>query len=211
MKICIRHETPADYRNTEIVAREAFWNLYFPGAEEHYLIHQMRNHPDFIPQLSFVMEVDGKIQGGIFYTHSKIAAPNTDYPTITFGPVFVAPEYQRQGLGRKMIGHSIQQATAMRFRAILTLGYPYHYKPYGFCGGKKYGISMPDGKFYTGLLVLPLRSNSLSDCTGHVVFSDVFEIDRQKADTFDSQFPPKEKCVLPCQHEYEIACAMLDE
>ena len=68
-----------------------------------------------------------------------------------------------------MTTHSIEIAKVMGYSAILTLGYPYHYAPYGFRGGKKYGISMPDGKFYTGLLV------------------------------------------LPCQHEYEIACAQLDE
>jgi len=28
---------------------------------------------------------------------------------------------------------------------------------------------------------------------------------------FDASFPEKEKKVLPCQQEYEIACAQLDE
>ena len=48
MNIIVRNEEPKDHRRTEEVAREAFWNLYFPGATEHYVVHKMRAHPDFI-------------------------------------------------------------------------------------------------------------------------------------------------------------------
>lgn len=39
-----------------------------PGASEHYFIHTMCNHPDFIPQLAFVLEKNGEIIGNIMYT-----------------------------------------------------------------------------------------------------------------------------------------------
>ena len=71
MNIIVRNEEPKDHRRTEEVAREAFWNLYFPGAAEHYVVHKMRSHPDFIQELAFVIEVDGTVEGAIFYTHSK--------------------------------------------------------------------------------------------------------------------------------------------
>lgn len=211
MNIIVRNEEIKDYRRTEEVAREAFWNLYFPGAEEHYVVHKMRTHPDFIKELAFVIEVDGIVEGAIFYTHSKIVTSAGDFQTVSFGPVFISPKYHRRGLGRKLITHSIRKAAEMGYSAILTLGYPYHYEPYGFCGGKKYNISMPDGKFYTGLLVLPLHENALSGISGYVVFSDALEAEEAEVHEFDASFPPKEKKVLPCQQEYEIACVMLDE
>lgn len=211
MNLVIRNEEAKDYRRTEEVAREAFWNLYFPGAAEHYVVHNMRSHPDFIKELAFVIEVDGIVEGAIFYTHSKIVTSEGDVPTISFGPVFISPQYHRQGLGRKLITHSIAKATEMGYTAILTLGYPYHYEPYGFCGGKKYGISMADGKFYTGLLVLPLQKNALDGIHGYVVFSDGLEAEEADILAFDAAFPEKEKKVLSCQKEYEIACAMLEE
>lgn len=34
----IRKETKDDYRETENLAREAFWNLSQPGCNEHYLM-----------------------------------------------------------------------------------------------------------------------------------------------------------------------------
>ena len=192
MNIVVRKEEAKDYRRTEEVAREAFWNLYFPGAVEHYVVHKMRSHPDFIKELAFVIEVGGTVEGAIFYTHSKVVTPEEEFPTISFGPVFISPKYHRQGLGRQLITHSIEKAK-------------------GFRGGKKYGISMPDGKFYTGLLVLPLRENALEGIHGYAEFSEALEAEEADILAFDASFPKKEKKVLPCQQEYEIACAQLDE
>ena len=53
--LTIRLETEKDYRAVEELTREAFWNVYKPGADEHYFVHMMRNHPDFIPELAFVL------------------------------------------------------------------------------------------------------------------------------------------------------------
>lgn len=212
MQIQVRNEIPQDNRTVEEIARDAFWNLYFPGCHEHFVVHQMRKHPDFIKDLAFVIQVDGKVQGAIFYTHSKIVGNNgEEIPTISFGPVFIAPQYHRQGLGRILITHSIAAAKKMGYKAITTLGYPYHYEPYGFVGGKKYGISMEDGKFYKGLLVLSLYEGALDGVSGVAKFSEVLDTTNEEVDDFDSSFPYKEKFVLPCQEEYEIACAMLDE
>ena len=51
--LTIRLETEKDYRAVEELTREAFWNVYKPGADEHYYVNQMRNHPAFIPSLAF--------------------------------------------------------------------------------------------------------------------------------------------------------------
>ncbi len=212
MNITIRNENKQDYRKVEEVAREAFWNLYFPGCSEHMVIHNMRNHPDFIPELSFVIEVDGEIVGSIFYTHSKVVSSDgTQHKTITFGPVSILPSMHRKGLGRKLITHSIEEAKKLGYNAILTLGYPYHYEPYGFVGGKKYKISMPDGKYYKGLLVLPLYEGALDNISGYAVFSDALEPNEEEVEIFDKSFEPKEKGIQDSQKEYEIACCMLDE
>lgn len=212
MDIQIRNEETRDYRRVEEIARAAFWNLYFPGCHEHYVVHKMRKHIDFIKELAFVIEIDGKVQGAIFYTHSKIIAKDgEEHKTISFGPVFIAPHYHRQGMGKKLITHSIRKAREMGYRAILTLGYPYHYEPYGFVGGKRYMISMEDGKFYKGLLVLPLYKGALDTISGYVMFSDALEASQEAVDNFDKSFPTLEKCYQKSQEEYEVACAMLDE
>lgn len=213
MKIKIRHEKVEDYRKVEEVTREAFWNLYFPGCSEHFVIHNIRKHEDFIPELTFVIEVDGEIAGSIFYTRSKIIAKDKgEYETISFGPVSILPGMHRQGLGRKIIEHSIAEAKKLGYRAILTLGYPHHYETYGFTGGKRYGISMPDGKFYKGLLVLPLYKGALDGISGYASFSDgLSEPDEAELEKFDKSFPFKEKKVQDSQKEFQVASVMLDE
>ena len=58
--VIIRLERQQDYRIVEELTRDAFWNVYKPGADEHYYVHTMRSHPDFIPELAFVLEKEKK-------------------------------------------------------------------------------------------------------------------------------------------------------
>lgn len=212
MNIVIRREEEQDYRRVEEVAREAFWNLYFPGTDIPVVVNKLRRSPDFIKELTYVIEVDGQVEGGIFYTHSKIVdSKGEEIKTISFGPVFISPELHRQGLGRKLITYTIEKAKEMGYRAILTLGYPYHYEPYGFLGGKRYGISMPDMKFYKGLLALPLYEGALENISGYAIFSEDLEATPEEIEEFDKNFPHKEKGFQESQLEYEKACAELDE
>ena len=44
--LIIRNEEEKDYFSTENLTREAFWNVYLPGAKEHYVLHCLINiHP----------------------------------------------------------------------------------------------------------------------------------------------------------------------
>ncbi|MGL4992185.1 MAG: GNAT family N-acetyltransferase [Sarcina sp.] len=212
MNINIRHENEKDFRKVEEITREAFYNLYCPGCNEHLIVHNIRNHKSYIKELSYIIELDGEIVGSIFYTRSKIIGwDGVETDAISFGPISIHPKYHRIGLGKKLITYSIEKAKSLGYNAILTLGYPHHYEPYGFLGGKKYNISMSDGKFYKGLLVLPLYDNALENISGYAEFSDVYEITEQEVEIFDSIFPKKEKCFKESQIEFEKASTMLDE
>lgn len=69
--ITIRREARQDRQTVEELTRQAFYNLYLPGCVEHYLVHTMREHPDFIPELDLVAEEDGQIVGSIM-SHSFV-------------------------------------------------------------------------------------------------------------------------------------------
>jgi len=212
MSFLIRHERKEDYKLVEEITREAFWNLYFPGCNEHYLVHKIRQHEDYLPQLSFVIEVDGQVIGSIYYTKSSIVMNDKVIDTVTFGPVSIHPDYHRKGFGRKLIEYSIEQSRNQGCRAILILGYPYHYEPYGFKGSKAFNITMSDGLFYKGFMALPLYEGALDGLHGYVSFSDVFEDpDEETLEAFDKDFPKKEKTYKPSQDEFKVASAMLDE
>ncbi len=210
--ITVRNEQPSDYRWVEEIIRKAFWNLYVPGASEHLLVHTMRSHEDYLPELSFVIEQEGEIVGSIHFTRAWIVTPAGDQiPIVHLGPVAITPELHRQGLGRVLITHAIHQARALGHRAIVLGGFTYHYHPYGFVSTKKWNISMPDGKFYTGIMALPLYDGALDDISGTIKLSDALYPDGSTLEAFDASFPPMEKLTLPHQKEFERAVAQVDE
>lgn len=212
MEIRIRHEDKRDFRKVEEVTRDAFYNLYFPGCEEHLVVHNIRKHKDYIKELSYIIEVNGEIVGSIFYTHSKIIGwDGREFKTISFGPVSIDPKYHRMGLGKKLITYSLKKARELKYNAVITLGYAYHYAPYGFLSGKQYNIAMEDGKFYKGVLVLPLYDRALENISGYVKFSNVFEVTEKDVEIFDSTFSKKEKYIQESQKEFEAASMMIDE
>lgn len=211
MDIKIRNEMPSDYRKVEEITREAFWNLYCPGSNEHLIVHNLRNHKDFIKELSFVVEINGEIVGSIHYSKSKIiSGDGKSYETITFGPVSILPKLHRKGFGRALIEYSIQAAKNLGYKSIIIGGYPYHYKTYGFVGSKKYDIALPDGNFYTGIMALPLYEGSLDEVSGIIYFSEVMEPDKTMLDEFDKGFTYKEKKEQESQLQFEIAVSELD-
>ncbi len=70
----IRLEKTGDYRETENLIRESFWNVYRPGCSEHYVMHVLRDDPAFIPELDFVMEQDGRLIGQNMFMKTVINA-----------------------------------------------------------------------------------------------------------------------------------------
>ena len=100
----IRREEPRDFRESENVTREAFWNVYKPGCMEHYVLHTYRKRPEFVPELDFVLEEDGKIIGHVMFVRTKIDADDgREIPIMTFGPISILPEYKRKGYGKKLL------------------------------------------------------------------------------------------------------------
>lgn len=63
--VVIRQERVEDEATVENLVREAFWNVYRPGCLEHYVLHRLRASPNFVRELAFVMEGDGRIIGQI--------------------------------------------------------------------------------------------------------------------------------------------------
>ena len=64
----IRLENNLDYIEVENLVRNSFWNVYRPGAYEHYLVHNLRDDKCFIENLAYVIECGDKIVGHINYS-----------------------------------------------------------------------------------------------------------------------------------------------
>ena len=201
----IRNEEERDYKKVEEVTRAAFWNLYVPGCDEHYLTHIMRSHEDFIRDLDFVIEVDGEIVGNIMYTKAKLIDESGEEKDIlTFGPVCILPEYQRAGYGQKIIEHSFEKAAALGFDVSVIFGNPGNYVSRGFKSCKKYNICVSDGGYPAAMLVKELKPGALDGRKWIYHQSAVYEIDQEEARRFDDSLEKWEKKHLPCQEEFYI-------
>lgn len=198
--LIIRTETPADYRIVEDLTREAFWNVYRPGCVEHYLLHRFRQDRAFIPELSLVLELDGKIIGHVMYVHSVIYGDDgSTIPVMTFGPISIAPEYQRQGYGRLLLEASMAKAEEMGAGAIAITGNILVYGKSGFEKGKNLGIRYEEDPAAEYFLVAELKPGYLRNVSGTFRDPDGYFVSEEAVEAFDGKFPPKEKLKLPGQ------------
>ena len=206
MDIAIRNETEHDFREVEELTREAFWNLYVPGCIEHYLVHKMRDHPDFITELDAVAECDGKIVGNIMYTKAWLIDENgREMEIVSFGPVSVLPEYQRKGIGSALIKHTARIARENGIPGIVILGDPHDYCKHGFKNGKDLGISDMNGEYPAGLLALELQEKAFGRHRWKFRYSEVCNVNEEEAEVFDGGFPAKEKSHKYSQDIFSIA------
>lgn len=201
MDITLRPEQPLDYRACEDLTREAFWNLFKPGCDEHYLLHVMRNDSSFIPELDFVAVKDGRIIGNIVYVKgSVIDSDGARHEVITFGPVSVLPEYQKSGVGSRLILHTLDLARKLGYSAVIILGHPDYYPKFGFKRAREFGLTTETGETFDPFMALELITGSLSMIGGGVFHeSGVYKVNQEEAASFDRTFPYKEMKVTDTQ------------
>jgi len=203
----IRKENEKDYREVENLAREAFWNLSFPGCNEHYFIHIMRDHPDFIRELAYVAEADGKIVGCVMYCKARLAdGKGNEKNIVTMGPLCVLPGYQRKGCGKALLEHTFEIAESMGYDVVVNFGNPDNYVARGYKSSFKYNVCFEGDFFPAALLVKELKEGVLDGRRWYYYPSDVDKPcdDEEAVAKFDALFPPKEKAWQPSQEEFFI-------
>jgi predicted N-acetyltransferase YhbS len=150
MNVIIRNEEEKDYFEVENVIREAFWNVYRPGCNEHLVTHNLRTNDAFIKELDYVIDKAGEIIGNIIYSKVKLISDcgNLNH-FICFGPIGIRPDYQGTGLGQKLIEYSLEEAKKLGYTAVFITGNHKYYQCFGFESASKYGIYLDENSFFT--------------------------------------------------------------
>lgn len=205
MSVIIRNERPDDFRAVEELTKRAFWNVNFPGCDEHYLAHCLRSKADFVPELDFVLELDGKLVGNVMYAKSKLVDENgKEKAVLTFGPLSVLPEYQRQGYGKQLLKRSFEEAAKLGYEAVVIFGNPENYISSGFKSCKKYNVALFEGVYPVPLLVKELKEGALAGHKWLYKESAAYELDMAGFEEFDKDFPQLEKDYAPTQELFYI-------
>lgn len=199
----IRREEEKDYRETENLTREAFWNVYCPGCREHYVLHLYRNDKDFVPELDYVMEIDGKIAGQVIYVRSEIESDDgRKIPIMTFGPISIAPEHKRQGYGKILLDYTMEKAKELGAGALAITGNIDFYGKSGFVPAKIKGIRYsedPEADYFLIKELIPGFLNGISGTYKDPEGYFVCEKNSEDFERFEATFPKKEKLKLPGQ------------
>ncbi len=200
MNIEIRLENKKDYEEVENLTREAFWDVYQPGCDEHLLAHKLRKVSAFVPELDFVVELDNRIVGNIMYSKAIITnEAGEEHEAITFGPLSVLPSHQKTGIGSKLINHTIELVKEMGYRAVIIFGNPAYYHRFGFVNAEKFRITTADGENFDAFMVLELYEGALRGISGKFREDAVFHIEKAELEDFEKKFPYKEKHITDTQ------------
>ena len=201
--LIIRPEEESDYRTVEELVRDSFWNVYRPGCLEHYVLHVQRDCPDFIRELDFVMEKDGRIIGQNVFVKAVINTDNGEkLPIVTMGPICIANDLKRQGYGKTLLDYSLEKAAEMGFGAVCFEGNIDFYGKSGFTYASEFGIryhGLPEGADASFFLCKELKKGYLDGVTGEYAPPEIYFVDENEAEEFDKTFPKKEKLKLPTQ------------
>ncbi|MBO5342451.1 MAG: N-acetyltransferase [Lachnospiraceae bacterium] len=199
----IRLETPADHAEVVNLVRESFWNVYRPGCYEHYLLRCLRDDKDFIPELDFVMEKDGRIIGQNVFVRASIQADDgRDIPIMTMGPICIANDLKRRGYGKILLDYTIEKAKEMGAGALCFEGNIDFYGKSGFTYASEFGLryrGLPEDVDASFFLCKELIPGYLAGITGEYGPPAGYLIDEVKAEEYDKQYPYKEKLKLPGQ------------
>ena len=215
----IRLEEEKDHIKVENIVRDAFWNVYRPGAYEHYIVHNLRNDSSFINDLAYVLEENDEIIGSINYSNGKlnlyrknrygvdIKLSDGSGKATVLGPIAIDSKCQSKGYGSKLIGYTLNLAEEMGIPFVFVIGDEEYYHRFGFESASKYniyleGTDIEDENPFFMIKILDENENTLNDLDydkGIFHNPEVFDVDEKYVDEFDKNFEYKEKKVLEGQ------------
>jgi len=124
----IRKETAADIETISAVTRAAFENHPQSKNTEQFIIKALRAANALT--LSLVAEVDGRVAGHVAFSPVTISDGSRNWYGI--GPVSVAPEFQRRGIGTALINEGLSLLKTSGAGGCALVGDPEYYNRFGF-------------------------------------------------------------------------------
>ncbi len=149
----IRRERPADYAASRAVQAAAFAEGEDEAVEAR-LVDELRACDGWLPALSWVAEVDGRVVGHNICTRGYV----DDTPCLGLGPIAVQPDIQNGGIGSALMHAMIGSADALDEPLIALLGNPAYYSRFGFVTSTDVGITAPDPNWGVHFQVRPLTA-----------------------------------------------------
>nr|WP_296889018.1 N-acetyltransferase [uncultured Methanobrevibacter sp.] len=195
-------ESQDDYLEVENLVRDSFWNVYRPGAYEHYIVHNLRDDDSFIPDLDYVIECDGRIIGHINYSVGSIDYGDEKTDAVVLGPLAIHKNCQNQGFGSKLIEYTLNIAEKKGIPFVVVIGDENYYHRFGFISASNYNLYLDgtDTSEECPFFMMKIFDESKIENKRGIFFNPhVFDVDENDVDEFDKKFEYREKLVLEGQ------------
>ena len=151
----IREELPGEHAAIRELNHRAFG-----GEQESRIVDALRDNGALL--LSLVAIQDEQLVGHIAYSPATIGG----LAGVALGPMSVAPEHQRQGIGSKLVAEGSRRLKAAGWPFVVVLGHADFYPRFGFRRASEHGVrcqwTVPDEAF----MLLVLDEAAMSGATG---------------------------------------------
>jgi len=168
--ITLRKEEAKDFQNIAMVNDVAFGR-----KAESKLIDTLRNTKEFIPDLSAIAEVDGKVIGHILFYPITINEGEKKHISLALAPMSIIPAFHKKSIGKLLVIYGLQAAKNLGHKSVIVLGHPSYYPKFGFEPASKWNIKSPFPAPDEAFLAIELEKGSLEKVAGTVVYPKAFD------------------------------------
>ena len=204
MDLICRQASEKDFKECENITREAFWDVYKPGCDEHLVLTKIRKSNCYVRELDLLAIEDEIIIGHIICTKAKVIdARNNEYGVLCVGPFSIMNNQQRKGYGSKLMEYCIFKAKEMGYAAMILFGNPNYYNRFGFRNAGEYGITTKEGMNFDPFMAKELQKDGLKEIQGKFYEDESYFVDAAELNKFEEQFPYKEKHITDTQLKFQ--------
>jgi len=169
MNIIIRQELKEDSEKIKEINDQAF-----EQEDESRLVNKLREKDQFMPELSLIAEIDKKLVGHILFYPVRIKYAHGEHTTLSLGPMAVIPEYQKKGIGGKLIIEGLKRAKDFGFRSVIVVGHPEYYPKFGFTKASNWDLKVPFEVRDEVFMALEIIKGELQDKPGIIEYPKEF-------------------------------------
>jgi putative acetyltransferase len=135
--VIVRSENPDEHGQIRLVNEAAFGR-----PDEADLVDSLRD--EGVVLASLIAELETRVVGHILFSRMSIETASGRVPAVALAPMAVLPEYQRQGIGGRLIRYGLDLLRQRGERIVIVLGHPGYYPRFGFGPAVDLGVTPPD-------------------------------------------------------------------